>query len=279
MWKFILVFVLLAVNFGYWYWTTTPFYSILQIKDSIANHDLKSFEEYVDVERVSSNMIDGFLTPQVRSKLSKGVLGDMLGTSLIYLIKPTLMDVIKEEVSHFVEKNQIYAKRVGSNQAPNQAFRKVARARHKSEVESAPAIGRTNPAVKQPIQLETYETVGPHGERVLAIRVPPRPTEQTKSNQSSNDSLEIADLSMKGFTGKLGFGKNSFKRVAFIRIRKSDATIGVMLHNDRYDIDMLLELKMERVEDHWRLVEVSNFASFVYLIIAHEEARREHMNP
>jgi hypothetical protein len=215
----------------------------------------------------------------------------MLGTSLIYLIKPTLMDVIKEEVSHFVEKNQIYAVPASSNQG----VRKIARARHKSEAETAPAIGRSSVARKQNLQLETYETVGPHGECVLAIRVPQKSgmAATTTQNQvekeshqsvSSDDepyhgkeSLGLSDLSMTGFTGKLGFGKKAFKRVAFIRIRKSDATIGVMLHNDRYDIDMLLELKMEKVDDHWRLVEVSNFASFVYLIIAHEEARRQHM--
>lgn len=80
---------------------------------------------------------------------------------------------------------------------------------------------------------------------------------------------------MKGVTGKLGFEKQAFKKVAFIRVRKNDATIGVTLFNKRYDTNMLLELRMEKKDNHWQLVEVSNFASFVYLIIAYEQALRD----
>lgn len=133
MWKILIVFLLVFVNFGYWYWTTTPFYSILEIREAIVHHDLKAFEQYVDVERVSSNMIDGFLTPQVRSRLSKGVLGDLLGSSLISMVKPTLMDLIKNEVSHFVENNQL---------AVNQGAGRITRGRKRAENATAPAIGR-----------------------------------------------------------------------------------------------------------------------------------------
>jgi hypothetical protein len=96
-----------------------------------------------------------------------------------------------------------------------------------------------------------------------------------KQESNSSSGFGLRDLSMKNVTGKLGFGKQAFKKIAFVRVRKNDATIGVMLHNKRYDTEMLLELKMERQDDHWRLVEVSNFASFVYLIVSYEQARRD----
>ncbi len=100
---------------------------------------------------------------------------------------------------------------------------------------------------------------------------------QPKPHSKSFGGFGLQDLAMKGVTGKLGFAKQAFKKIAFIRVRKTDATIGVTLFNKRYDTDMLLELRMEKKDEHWQLVEVSNFASFVYLIIAHEQARRDRM--
>ncbi len=294
MWKILIVFLLVFVNFGYWYWTTTPFYSILEIRESIVHHDLKTFEQYVDVERVSSNMIDGFLTPQVRSRLSKGVLGDLLGSSLISLVKPTLMDMIKNEVSHFVENNQL------SQMAVNQGIQRIARGRKRAENATAPAIGRVlkvtktrdNKIVVTEVPPDSVPQANPGN-----TKEGPAETEMNESQKTDLDDMKdesaanqkskehsrsfagfgLGDLSAKGVTGKLGFGKQAFKKISFIRVRKNDATIGVTLHNKRYDTDMLLELKMERESDHWRLVEVSNFASFVYLIIAYEQSRRDRL--
>lgn len=324
MWKIAIVFLLVAINFGYWYWTTTPFYSILEIKESIVHHDLKTFEQYVDVERVSSHMIDGFLTPQVRSRLSKGVLGDLLGSSLISLVKPTLMDIIKNEVSHFVESNQL---------SLNQAAKRITRPRKRSENATAPAIGRvlkvtktpegklvvtevpasslptgtvpagnttvTNNTVKNNTVTSTAATNIPANSTAGANTAQPvkpgletansidaadtadtreeynKPERNPKEHQSRIGGFGLGDLSMKNVSSKLGFGKQSFKKIAFIRVRKNDATIGVTLYNKRYDTNMLLELRMEKQDEHWRLVEVSNFSSFVYLIIAYEQARRD----
>ena len=280
MWKIAIVFLLVFANFGYWYWTTTPFYSILEIRESIIHHDLKTFEQYVDVERVSSHMIDGFLTPQVRSRLSKGVLGDLLGSGLISLVKPTLMDVIKNEVSHFVESNQL---------ALNQGAKRISRGRKRSENATAPAIGRVLRVTKSKdgklVVTEVAADSVPANARIANASAATEPAEanaeapaeetQPKQETKSSGGFGLSDLSMKGVTGKLGFEKQAFKKVAFIRVRKNDATIGVTLFNKRYDTNMLLELRMERKDTHWQLVEVSNFPSFVYLIIAYEQARRD----
>ncbi len=285
MWKIAIVFLLVFVNFGYWYWTTTPFYSILEIRESIVHHDLKAFEQYVDVERVSSNMIDGFLTPQVRSRLSKGVLGDLLGSSLISLVKPTLMDVIKNEVSHFVESNQL---------SINEGAKRISRGRKRAENATAPAIGRVLKVTKTKdnkiVVTEVPANAVPSNAVIAKAPLAAEPvraedleeplktsTEDVQPQKRSGDmgGFGLSDLSMKGVTGKLGFSKQAFKKIAFIRVRKDDATIGVKLFNKRYDTDMLLELRMEKKGDHWQLVEVSNFSSFVYLIIAYEQARRD----
>lgn len=277
MWKIAIVFLLVAVNFGYWYWTTTPFYSILEIKESVVHHDLKTFEQYVDVERVSSHMIDGFLTPQVRSRLSKGVLGELLGSSLISLVKPTLMDIIKNEVSHFVESNQL---------AANQAAGRVTRPRKRAENATAPAIGHVLKVTKTKdgkLEFEQVPAKSAQADALPANSIDSEDTaDATQKRESADDTssagpFAIGALSMKNVTGKLGFGKHAFKKIAFIRAHKNDCSIGVTLFNKRYNTNMLLELRMEKQGEHWKLVEVSNFPSFVYLIIAYEQARKDKM--
>lgn len=241
MWKIALVFFIAVFNFGYWYWTTTPYYAVLQIRDAVRNHSLKEFEEYVDIDSVASKMIDGFLTPQVRSALGKGVLGDLLGSGLVYLIKPTLVDTIKEEVSHFVENNTMDQGPV-SNKWPMPA-----RVTRGDNLSAMPCLFE-QPALAGRLQATPY--------RKVAL------------------GLRGQDITLKGVTSKLGFGKGAFKGVKFVRVQSTVATIGVELYNQRYNSNLLLELKMMKEEGRWRLVEVSNFPSFVYMIIAYEQHRR-----
>lgn len=88
----------------------------------------------------------------------------------------------------------------------------------------------------------------------------------------------LSEVSLKGLTRKLGFGKGTFRKVSYMRVQQSSATIGLDLYNQKYNTKMLLELKMVKQDGRWRLVEVSNFASFMYTIIANEEARRFRLN-
>jgi hypothetical protein len=99
---FILI-VAIAGGAGYWYWTTTPQYSIEQVKEAVKSHDLQKFNKYVDVDTASSRMVDDFLTKPMRETLGPSVIGQVIVSGVMGLFKPHLARGVKQEIVSFVE--------------------------------------------------------------------------------------------------------------------------------------------------------------------------------
>ena len=103
------VLALLAVC-GYWYWTRTPVYSLHQAWNAVQQHDVTTFQKYVDVEGVCGRLIDEAfdatqdLTSQSKSPYES--LGTYLAKGLVTLAKPTLVRAMKDEVLRFVEEGE-----------------------------------------------------------------------------------------------------------------------------------------------------------------------------
>ena len=79
--------------------------------------------------------------------------------------------------------------------------------------------------------------------------------------------------SLKGINKRLGFSSHTFRGLKYMRVRAGEALIGLSLYNERYNSVLLLELKMAKREEHWRLIEVSNLPSFLCQIIELEHKR------
>jgi hypothetical protein len=98
--------LLLAVlaGAGYWYWTTTPEYSIREARGAIKTHDIDKFRKYVDAESVASGMVDSFLAGPVNEMSGLGIMGRLLTFGLVTFIKPGLVDGLKQEMLDMVER-------------------------------------------------------------------------------------------------------------------------------------------------------------------------------
>ncbi len=103
MLRLLLLVVLIVGPLGYWYWTTTPQYSVLQLRKSIKEHDLNSFRKYADVDTVASRMVDDLLTKPVQRALGPGIVGELLGFGLGVFVKPLLVDSMKHKITDYVE--------------------------------------------------------------------------------------------------------------------------------------------------------------------------------
>lgn len=98
--------LLLAVlaGAGYWYWTTTPEYSIREARGAIKTHDIDKFRKYVDAESVASGMVDSFLAGPVEEMSGLGIMGRLLTFGLVTFIKPGLVAGLKQEMLDMVER-------------------------------------------------------------------------------------------------------------------------------------------------------------------------------
>jgi len=91
---------------AYWQWTRTPTYSLRQIKKAVETHDVARFEQYVDLDGVSSRLIDDMMSGALKGTDSQSgaeALGTALGAGLVQLMKPRLVEVIREQAVRLVE--------------------------------------------------------------------------------------------------------------------------------------------------------------------------------
>lgn len=102
------VIVVIAIAIYYWQWTCSPKYSLLQAKKAIENHDVVSFEKYVDVQSLTERLIDQFLdmtTAQQEQPVNEWEqMGQNIAKGFINLLKPQLAKLAKEQVAYYVEK-------------------------------------------------------------------------------------------------------------------------------------------------------------------------------
>jgi len=102
----VLFVAIVAGGIIYWQYTRTPKYSLWQAKKAIEQHDLASFEKYVDVEGITNNLIDQILeisTDETKPQDEWKQLGEAIAKGLISLLKPNLTKILKQQIVEYVE--------------------------------------------------------------------------------------------------------------------------------------------------------------------------------
>jgi len=102
--------ILFAGGVYYWQFTKSPKYSLLQAKKAFEQHDLVSFEKYVDVEGIANSLIDQMLeiaTEQEKPKDEWEQLGESIVKGLVTLLKPQLSKLAKQQITKLVETGKL----------------------------------------------------------------------------------------------------------------------------------------------------------------------------
>lgn len=93
-----------ALGLAYWYWTTTPSYAVNSIVDSLKQHDVQTFEKYVDVDSVASHAFDDLLEGPAREEIlgRMGRMDSFLGAGFIRFFKRDIINMAHERLVHVV---------------------------------------------------------------------------------------------------------------------------------------------------------------------------------
>jgi len=78
-----LVVILLTAGAGFWYWTTTPQYSLEQIKDAVVEHNVSKFQMYFNADEVASSMVKDLMDSELRKPLGGEVLERFLSSGMV----------------------------------------------------------------------------------------------------------------------------------------------------------------------------------------------------
>jgi hypothetical protein len=91
---------------GYYYWTTTPQFSLLQIKTAVDTHDTELFNKHVDIESLTSRAVDGFMEyamVEVDTNSTGGMLGSAFAAGLVAMAKPKLVEYASNKILMEIE--------------------------------------------------------------------------------------------------------------------------------------------------------------------------------
>ncbi len=191
----ILVVLFVAAGFacgGFWFWTTTPQYSISQIKDAIKTHDRVKFDRHVDVNDFSSGMVDDMLTEPMKECLGGGMIGRWVAGGLSALFKPTLTASIKEDLYNLVETGNF------------------------------------------------------------------------------NHNSQEDQMSLSAMDERLCLRQHSLKSVDKVKSDGKLAEVEVVLHNDKHNKDLKLDLQMRDMGGYWQVTKMLNFPEFTSQLVEME---------
>ncbi len=97
---------------GFYYYTTTPTYSVLQIRNAVQDHDVALFEKHVDVDTLFNRLIDDVMAQALSQAANEddsgwSTLGSALGAGIMQMMKPTLVSGLKSSTLRYVETGEL----------------------------------------------------------------------------------------------------------------------------------------------------------------------------
>lgn len=189
----VVLFVVAGISCGgYWYWTTTPQYSISQIKDAIKTHDRVKFDRHVDVNDFSAGMVDDMLTEPMKECLGGGMIGRWVAGGLSALFKPAMTAGIKEDLYNLVEKGSF--------------------------------------------------------------------------SEPSGDE----QMSLRSMDERLCLRQHSLKSVEKLKSEGKLAAVEIVLHNEKHNKDLKLDVQMRDMGGYWQVTKMLNFPEFTSQLVEME---------
>lgn len=250
---------LLIAGGGYWYWTTTPQYSMINLAESVRNHDLTKFRKFFDVESVSSHAVDDLSSASAQGIGGAGLLQRLAGRTLGGLLKPELTQSLANKITLYV---------AGDSQAaaPPQASDKPT---------DSQALDSSVESSSEPDEVAISVNKGPEGQ--TSVNVPGIVSVST-SDKGSSVSIKSTGFKgmMRGFFHKLGeivkfpslkevlhdmgLTKENYRGLTPFQTEGNISHVSLRFQPaDREELQV--ELELQESDNHWRVVRFSNLAT------------------
>lgn len=235
---FPLFFVTVSIGLVYWYWTTTPTYALSQIVGAVRNKDTETFEKYVDLESIAYRAIDDVLHGPAKESGMLGKFDSMIGAGIIGIFKPEIAEIARTQVLKFIESGSLLK---GMN---------------KANVEQASLLGPP----QQSSQSEPTQTQ------------PENPPSDLSNTEAGTEPFGSESSMVGKYAKKLkiskqlkayGLSKDGFKGIDYIKIEGQTALVGFKFRSDKFDRNIIIEIKMEDAGGYWRVTELSNLNDLI----------------
>lgn len=206
---------------GYWFWTTTPQYSLKQLTDAVHQHNLSTFQTYCDVDSVSSNAVDDLSSDTLRQLGGRTTLHRFIGLTIIGFLKPEAKNAIANSICDYIGKKPA---------DPN-----------------APASSENQVEEEEPVMQST----APRREGFFARAV----------EGIVNKVVEaIKPPTLREVLHDMGISKQNFRGLTNFEVKDSICHVGLKFQPPDKP-ELMVELELEKTGDHWRVVRLSNLGT------------------
>jgi hypothetical protein len=108
----VLLLVLIAAGVSWFVWTRTPQYSLRKAADAFEEHDLVTFQQYVDTEKLSARFVDDMLAVATRGSEKEGFAG--LAAGMLMMMRPQMVKAAQDSLERSVETGHFEAAQTGT---------------------------------------------------------------------------------------------------------------------------------------------------------------------
>ncbi|PAB61010.1 DUF2939 domain-containing protein [Anaeromicrobium sediminis] len=178
---------------AYMYWVRTPQYSLNQIKKAVQQHDLITFEKYVDIDSLVTRFIDQAIAKEMHNSTDGTA---KLAAGLVEMIKPKIVESSKNQIKAYIEKGDF---------------------------------------------------------------------EETKENDTG--------ISVKHF-----YKGVEFRSIDKIKKSGNIDLVALKIYNKRFEEELILEVKMRKLDSYWQVVELNNIGSLMDKIEELENEKLAELN-
>ena len=94
-----------ALSFYFFYWIKTPLYSVNLIRESIQKHDVVQFKKHVDMDTLYGKAIEDMLIAVDKIEGTE-IMSNPFSNSIVQILKEPAVELLKEETLVYVEGDQ-----------------------------------------------------------------------------------------------------------------------------------------------------------------------------
>ena len=101
----LIIAVVCALSFYFFYWIKTPLYSVNLIRESIQKHDIVQFKKHVDMDTLYRKAIEDMLIAVDKIEGTE-IMSNPFSSSIVQILKEPAVELLKEETLVYVEGDQ-----------------------------------------------------------------------------------------------------------------------------------------------------------------------------
>ena len=247
--------LVLGLGGGYWYWTKTPQYSLVKLAEAVKNHDDAEFHQYFETRTVASNAITDLTTAELSQVGGPMLLRRFLGIAIIGALTPDMTGALTGSIDNYIARKpgqggsdaSAAGDTSGNQTTPGATGDPNARGSNAA----TGAAGDPNPGASDAAPAAADDASGSARHRGGFLR--------RAIKGILHEVVEaIKPPPLRDVLHQMGFSKENYRGHTDFQVEGKLCHVGLIFQAPDKTAPITVMLELENVDEHWRVVRISN---------------------